>query len=810
VSACEGLKVLEVASGFGAAALCGQLLAGLGAEVVKLEPAAGDPLRAAAHPLADGNACAFHLLNAGKGSTVLPGDAAARAQRLGELIEWADVVIVGETDARSGIESDVAAAFLPGSFAARWPTRLLCAITTFGHGGARADWTGNEFVAQALGGLMACTGYPERPPVRSGTPYAAHVAALFGLQAVLAGLRARGRDGAGQTIDIAVVDCLVALLGNFIPSFFLTGKEPKRIGNRHTIAAPWNIYPAKDGYVVICTGTGGSGWWETICGVIGRDDLAHDTRYDKEAKRVERVDEVDAIVGEWTQRHTMVEVAAAMTKEGIPVSEINPVETMLAHPHYHTTRALVVEAAVQGTGAHRTAHVAGLPIKVGAWSPATRPGPTLGSWSPPAARADAPTRPATRAARTPSLDGIRVLEFGSRTSAPMAGRMLADLGADVVKIEPRKGESLRGAGQQVGGSSYLFHINNGGKRSLVVEHTTDAGRALVLELAAQADVWVENLAPGALDKLGLGYRDLSAANPRLVYCSISGFGYRSDFADAKAFDTVVQAACGGMFITGYPDHLPVKIGMSSSDLAAGVSVVGAVLAALRERERTGAGMHIDLAMADVGVWMTQNAWPEVFHGAGHPQRTGNRSPDACPHDLYATSDGYVAIAAEDDAMWQRLAGVVGGAALQSDARFATLTSRLANVDALDALLGAWAAGQESAAAAAACQAVQVCAAPVQKLRDIVADADVRARRLVMEVDHPLGGRMKVLGNPLRLTGTPTAVAGAAPVLGEHTAEVLREWLRLAADRIDALRTAGVITVADLQAAAAQAAAAGRK
>ncbi|MCC6535351.1 MAG: CoA transferase [Burkholderiales bacterium] len=800
---------MEIASGFAAAGLCGQLLAGLGAEVVKLEVAAGDPLRTAGHPLADGNAYAFHLLNAGKDSSMLRADAPARAQQLQALTEWADVVLVGETGAGAGIEPDVAAALAPERFAAQWPTRVLCAISTFGRDGARAGWAGNEFVAQAMGGLMACTGYPERAPVRSGTPYAAHVAALFGLQAILAGLRARERDGAGQVIDIGVVDCLVALLGNFIPSFFLTGKEPKRIGNRHTIAAPWNIYPTKDGYVVICTGTGGSHWWKTICGVIGREDLALDPRYDVEAKRVERVDEVDAIVGEWTQRHTMAEAAGAMSKVGIPAGEINPVEAMLAHPHYRATRALVVERSVPG-GA-RSVQLAGLPIKVGAWEPPSgRAGPALGSRPVPRAAAQARATTALfSAGRTPSLKGIRVLEFGSRTSAPMAGRMLADLGADVVKIEPRKGESLRGAGQQIGGSSYLFHINNGGKRSVVVEHTTDAGRELVVKLAAQADVWIENLAPGALDKLGLGYKHLGAGNPRLVYCSISGFGYRSDFADAKAFDTVVQAACGGMYITGYPDHLPVKIGMSSSDLAAGVSAVGAVLAALRERDRTGAGMHIDLAMADVGVWMTQNAWPEVFHGSGHPQRSGNRSAEACPHNIFAVRDGFVAIAADDDAMWQRLAGLVGGPALRADGRFATLASRLAHIDALEALITHWAASQDGAAAAAACQAVQVCAAPVRKLRDIVEDADVRARGLVMEVDHPLGGRMKVLGNPLRLSGTPTAVGGAAPVLGEHTAEVLSEWLHLGRDRIDPLAAAGVIVLADPRAGAA-AADAGRK
>jgi crotonobetainyl-CoA:carnitine CoA-transferase CaiB-like acyl-CoA transferase len=795
VAACEGLRVLEVSSGFAAAGMCGQLLSGLGAEVVKLESSAGDPLRRSGHPVADGNAYVFHLLNAGKESAVLGEDAAGRGERLQALLDWADVVIVGE--AVEGEEVD--AALGAETFAAKWPSKLLCTLSTYGREGTRAAWTGSELIAQAMGGLMACTGYPERPPVMSGTPYAAHVAALFGLQGILAGLRARDRNGAGQVIDISVIDCLVALLGNFIPSFFLTGKEPKRIGNRHTIAAPWNIYPAKDGYVVICTGTGGSGWWETICGVIGREDLAHDTRYDKEAKRVERVDEVDAIVSEWTQRHTMVEVAAAMTAQGIPVSEINPVETMLAHPHYRTTRALVVDGKLDGAGGSQTVPLAGLPIKVGAWQPAAQPGPALGTWQPSAGRA-APAAASVKSgdAPVPSLKGLRVLEFGSRTSAPMAGRMLADLGADVVKIEPRKGESLRGAGQQVGGSSYLFHINNGGKRSAVIEHTTDAGRELVVKLAAEADVWIENLAPGALDKLGLGYKHLSAGNPRLVYCSISGFGYRSDFADAKAFDTVVQAACGGMFVTGYPDHLPVKIGMSSSDLAAGVSVVGAVLAALRERDRSGAGTHIDLAMADVGVWMTQNAWPEVFHGSGHPGRLGNRSPVACPHNIFPTPDGHVAIVADTDAMWQRLAALVGGAELQSDARYATAAQRLQRVDEVEALISNWVGQRNAAAVTEACQAVRVAAAPVRKLQDIVDDPQVRARRLVIEVDHPLGGRMKLLGNPLRLSGTPTAVGGAAPILGEHTGEVLREWLGIAQERIDALAAAGAITLARIE------------
>ncbi len=805
MGACAGLRVLEVAAGFDPACLCGQLFAGLGAEVVKLEAATGDPLRGAGPALADGSAYLFHLVNAAKGSVVLHGDTATSAQQWRALLGWADVVIAGElrpeqsTGTSGDGGADIDADLHPELFAAAWPNKVLCTISTFGHDGARAAWTGNELIAEAMGGLMACTGYPERPPVKSGVSYGAHVAALFGFHGVLAAIHARQRTGRGQTLDISVVDCLVALLGNFIPSFFLTGREPKRIGNRHTIAAPWNIYPTSNGYVVICTGTGGSGWWESICSVIGRDELAHDSRYDQEAKRVERVDEIDDIVSQWTRRFSAAEVAAAMTKQGIPVSEISAVESVLSNPQYRDTRAMVIQGTIETDTGSQPVPLVGLPLKLGAWTAPGKAGPELGTWRLPdprqAASTSASSSFSSAASSAGALQGIRVLEFGSRTSVPMAGRMLTDLGADVVKIEPRKGESLRGAGQQVGGSSYLFHINNGGKRSVVIEPTLATGRELILQLASKADVWIENLAPGALDRMGLGFADLRAVNPRLVYCSLSGFGHRSDYADAKAFDAVVQAASGCMFVTGYPDHLPVKIGLSASDLAAGVALVGAVLGGLRERDHTNAGLHIDLAMADVGVWMTQSVWPEVYYGSGHPARMGNRSATVCPHNIFATSDGYVAISADTDAMWMRLAGLVGGPELKGNTSLATVDARLRSVEKVEALIAAWTANRSADVASRACQAAGVAAAPVRKLEDIVKDPDVAAHRLIVEVDHPLGGRMKLLGNPLRFSATRAGVDSAAPMLGEHTDEVLRSWLELSLDRIVALANSGVVLVA---------------
>lgn len=744
MAACSGLRVLEISDGFCAAAVCGQLFAGLGAQVTKAEQAGGDTLRQQAPLAQDGNSHLFHLLHGAK--RIVPVGT-------GLDIEGYDLVLAGDVAllAQAGLDA--------AGFSERFPAKVLCLVTTFGARGKRAAWLGSELLAEAMGGLMACTGYPERPAVGSGMPYATHVAAQYAFNGAMAALHARDRTGLGQVVDVSMVDCLITLLGNFIPSYFLNGKEPKRIGNRHTIAAPWNIYPTNDGYVVICTGTGGAGWWEAVTTAIERPDLAHDERYDREDKRVARVEEVDAVISEWTRKRSRKDVVATMNHHEIPVSEIAPVEGVLADPHYTEVRAMV--ARLQGETGPLTA---GLPIKVGAWQPGAS------DQHAPAAK---PAVNAVGSSMAGPLSGIRVLEFGSRTSVPMAGRILADLGADVVKIEPPKGESLRGAGQQVGGSSYLFHINNGGKRSLVVNPAKPEGLKLVHDLVRQADVWIENLTPGALDRMGMGNKQLREINPRLVYCSISGFGHKSNYGDVKAFDAVVQAACGGMFLTGYPDHLPVKIGLSSSDLAAGVALVGAVIAGLRQRERSGAGEHVDLAMADVGVWMTQSAWPEVYFGSGHPQRMGNRSSIHCPHNTFAAKDGEVAIVVESDSQWRNLVAAMG---LPADWKDQDVAARRGNVAAIEAQIREWVATRNAGEIAQALQAAGVAAAPLRSIGAIATDTETAERNLIVRIRHPLGGEMQVLGNPLQFSRTPAIVNRPAPVLGEHTEGVIKDWL----------------------------------
>ena len=774
MQACAGIQVLELGRGFGVAGLCGQLFAGLGATVRVLQPT--DEL--AGPSSSEGRRYLSALLHAGKERialdplTIAPG-------KLAPLIDWADVIIVDRT-----VDSPFASKEALKAFEAEHPSKILCAVSLFGAHSDRPDWVGNELIAEAAGALMACNGYPERAPVSSGLPYALHTSALFAFNAIMTALWENDSTKLGQVIDLSVVDSITAILGNFLPSYFLSGRSPSRIGNRHTIAAPWNIYPALDGSVVICTGTGGTGWWAKVMKVLERPDLVDDPRYATEADRVRNVDEVDAIMTAWTSQRTMQDIVARMTVMAIPVSEIGTVEAVLADPHYRAQRAMVLK-----NPASPDLPLAGIPIKVGNWHSDFQPGPC----EPERIWGDEQFRGRGDKTGTGPLAGVRILEFASRTSVPLAGRLMADLGAEIVKIEPLKGDALRGAGQQLGGSSYLFHINNAGKQSVVINPNDPEGRDLIAALARDADIFMENLAPGSLDKMGLGAADLLAVNPKLIYCSVSGFGIRSDYGSKRALDTVVQAACGLMYMTGYPDHFPVKLGISAVDLTTATATMAAILAGLRERLSTRKGMHIDLAMADIGVWMTQRAWPLLLSEGMHPVRLGNRLADAAPHNIFACADErFVAIAVEDDSAWHRLATLIGRPEL-AEGVTAQVAGRLADLEAIEAAVAAWTIGQSADEIATLCQAHGVPAAKVRDLVELVADEDTTRRGMVVPITHPTAGDIRLLGNPLALSRTPPNVERGAPTLGQHSKSVLAE-IGITAQRLDSLVKSGVVAL----------------
>ena len=390
------------------------------------------------------------------------------------------------------------------------------------------------------------------------------------------------------------------------------------------------------------------------------------------------------------------------------------------------------------------------------------------------------------------LDGVTVLDLSQIYNGPYATFLLAMAGARIVKVEPPGGESLRRRGV-VGGAALPFAMLNGCKESLMLDLKTDAGKDVLRQLAMQADVVVENFAPGVMDRLGLGAAALQAANPRLIYAQSSGFGSSGPYRDYPAMDLTVQAMAGVMSITGFPDRPPVKAGPALCDFFAGVHLYGAIVTALYERERTGVGRQVEVAMLDA-VYPSLSSSLGMHFGSGGdvPPRTGNRHGGLAeaPYNVYPASDGYIAIICVGDVHWRSLLTAMGQDDLANDPRFASLKDRVAHIDAIDALVGAWTAPQNKEALFALLQAHRVPCAPVRNLDEVVNDPHMHARGALHWQDHPELGHIVVPHSPLRFAGTEQRPLEPSRPLGADADAVLA-GLGLPPDAIAALHRDGV-------------------
>ncbi len=390
------------------------------------------------------------------------------------------------------------------------------------------------------------------------------------------------------------------------------------------------------------------------------------------------------------------------------------------------------------------------------------------------------------------LDDLTVIDMTRALAGPYCTMMLADLGARVIKIEtPGAGDDTRGWGPPfVRGESAYFMSVNRNKRSVTLNLKADRGRTLLWKLLAGADVLVENFRPGTMDRLGFGYEAVHAALPRLVYCSISGFGQTGPYRERPAYDLIVQGMGGLMGITGEPDGAPMRVGVAVADICAGMFAAFAILAALRARERTGAGQWVDAAMLDGQVaWMTYMA-ANYFATDRDPPRVGSAHTNLVPYQPFATRDGFVNVAVGNDAQWQRCCGALEQP-LAADPRFATNADRVAHRAELIALLAPVFRTRATAEWVTRLLEAGVPAGPISRMHEVMTDPQVQARDMVVEVEHPRAGRVRVTGVPVKLSATPGAVRTPPPALGEHTHAVLRE-LGVGDEEIAALRTEGVI------------------
>jgi crotonobetainyl-CoA:carnitine CoA-transferase CaiB-like acyl-CoA transferase len=709
-----GVLVLELGQRVGTS-VCGSLLAQLGAEVVFVEST----------PIATGAETKLSYrptMAAGKRSLALDEQAECDVALVKQLAKRADVVLLA-SDFRADGQRKSWLPMRPGY-------QIECDITAFGWSGPYAGQDFSDRLVQAISGVMHSTGFPDGPPVPIEFPLLEFMTGAYATAAVLAALRFRRRTGKGQAIDMTLYDCAFHAMATFLPHVLIgSTTTAHRVGNRHTMSSPWNVYRARDGWVLICAASDVQ--WQRLCAVMGRPDLVTRPSLARLSDRVAHNEEVDAAVQNWVSTISTAESIEALGKASIacgPIAEIDgyPRERNLDH------RGMVLKLRDPHRG--RDVFVPASPLRMsrtpGA-SPRTIPAVDADRVQlQERLRSPELQRPATIAKTDAApLSGVRVVEIGHYTTAPLAARHLASLGAEVIKIEPPGGEAMRGWPPLKCSQGVFFTYTNADKKSVVLDLRREEDVTTLKRLLTSADVLIENLKPGALAERGFTRAALLELNPRLIYCAISGFGYDSLYVGRPAFDTVIQAMSGIMDLIRSND-MPLKSGPSSADIMGGEVAVVAILAALEHRDDTGKGQWIDLSMQDIAAWLTQTRWNGAARG----------HTDV----LLECCDGFL---------------------------FAVGTSsNLARIEATGR------ASDTRAQRQAALASIGVCAAPVSTPAELAAHPQTKARGLWAQIRTSGGEIWPLLGSPLCLKATPPIVSRPMGPLDQDRDAVLNKWL----------------------------------
>jgi formyl-CoA transferase len=371
--------------------------------------------------------------------------------------------------------------------------------------------------------------------------------------------------------------------------------------------------------------------------------------------------------------------------------------------------------------------------------------------------------------------------------------MLGDLGAEVIKVESPEGDDTRQWGPPyVGGESAYYLCANRNKKSVILNLKSEGGKRVLVDLVRRADILVENFKVGTMEKFGLSYERLREVSPRLVYCAITGYGQTGPYRDRAGYDFIAQAEGGLMSITGEADGQPMKVGVAIVDITAGLFAATAILAALHEREKSGEGQYIDVALLDSQVAWLANVASNCLVSGQRPRRYGNAHANIVPYETFKTRDGYVAIGVGNDRQWQRFCEVLGQPEWATDARFANNSSRVANRTALVPIINAVTLRRDGADWCRLLQETGIPCGPINTIDQVFEDPQVLHREMVIEIAHPTAGKVKLAGFPYKLSRTPAAIARHPPLLGEHTEAVLRERLGYSAAAVAALRAEGAI------------------
>ena len=776
--------------------LCAMTLADLGADVVKIEnPEGGDDTRGYKPPDYKGLSPAFLCYNRNKRSIALDLNSPEGVRTARELINRADVVI---ENFRTGLMERYGLDY--ATVAKDNPRLIYCSVSAYGRTGPFKGRAGYDPVVQAESGFMSMTGDTDRPPVRIGVPMIDVTTGMTATQAVIAALLARETLGRGQYIEVPLFDTGYSMTLHATTSYLADGVCPQRSGNGSSIAHPLGVFEAADGMFYL-TAAGERPWRRLVAEVLNRPDLLDNPDFATNAARVANQDQLRAVLNgifATDRRDAWIE---KMRMAGVPVGAIRTIEEAMNAPETRE-RALVGRAPHEVAGdvpnVRSPLRLAKTPVREPVGAPyldqhgeAVR-AEWLGGAAPARAAAPAPA-PASEPERTTPLAGIRVVDFTRVIAGPHCTMTLADLGADVLKIEhPEGGDDSRGyQSPKIGGEGAYFLAYNRNKRSVALDLGTEEGRAVAKALIARADVVVENFSTGVMAKFGLDYATVAKDNPRLVYCSISGYGRDGAFASRAGYDPVVQAESGFMSTTGYPDRPPVRTGIPMIDVATGLAAAQAVLAALYARERTGEGQYVETALYDIAVAMTYHFGMSYLVDGRNLTRMGNGSPAAEPIGVFQASDGPFQMTIAGERVWKKLINdVLDRPDLGMNPNFETNPARVANKERLRVILDDIFATDTRDNWVERMRAAGAPAGPIRTIAEAAEAPEVRERGLLATAPHATAGTVPCIRNPMRLSLTPVRDPVGAPTLGQHTEEALAEWLGYDAARLGELRKAG--------------------
>ena len=768
------VRVLEL-DGDITTSYAGRALADLGAQVTRVEAGASpDSLRRRGIDGARATPGAlFSVLNHGKELVAVEGDVLT-APRFRDLVGQADILLAGR---HTVSDADV-------QTLRRHNPRLVIGIASM-CGERHGDRRWMHLHAAALSGVTALIGHPDRSPLPPPFDLGQYPAGVQLAGAVLAALfDAREHDHA-QVVQVDVAAVLFSFMWTAVRISAVSSGRFTRNGRRFPGsggAYPFGLFPCADGYVALIGRSAGD--WRILLGMMGSPAWAQDDHFQDPVEIARNwADEADAQLSPWLKEHSRSELFGLARQSGFPLAPVNRVLEVLQEPQFEARGSI---GSVPDVGGQQV-RLLRYPYHFAEASPTAPGNAGRGHTGPDEAKGEEVRRPpAGRDRLRPILSGLRVLDLSWVWSGPMVGAAFADLGADVIKLEnPSRLDNARLRGRPIVDGkpmpgpivelSTYFHQNNRGKRSMLLDIKDPAGADAFRRLVRVSDIIVENLTPGVFDRAGLGYRDVVADNPRLIWLAASAVGSTGPLLGLRAYAPIMSSLGGLEGLVGYEDDPVVgMLGFGLGDANAGSHALFAVLAALVARQRDGLGRFIDLSQIETAAAVLIEPLVEAQLRRSEVATTGCSHPNVAPHNHYrcAGDDQWVAIAAVDDAMWGRLARIVGGSRLAEDPHFATAADRVARRAELDALIANWTSTQ-SREAVVTCMAVSdIAAMPIFE----VAEARGMFGGYLDDVEHPVTGPETLVRVPWLLSETPAATTASAPTVGQHTDEILRDLL----------------------------------